>query len=200
MLRGDDVVLGPRAVLTLAMAFHELTTNAAKYGALASPGGRIEIGWHRIAAAGEAAGRNCGSTGSRQAGRRSSSPTRRGFGSRMIEGSIAAELGGSARMMFDAGGPALRNRRSAGSGGLGRDGGGRVIQRVGEVRTEGWWWSQAGSNRRPRHCERRALPAELWPLPNPRQRLGCLRFQASGRHLGPGVWPVKDRPAAGSMR
>jgi hypothetical protein len=28
------------------------------------------------------------------------------------------------------------------------------------------WWSQAGSNRRPRHCERRALPAELWPLRN----------------------------------
>ncbi len=26
------------------------------------------------------------------------------------------------------------------------------------------WWSQAGSNRRPRHCERRALPTELWPL------------------------------------
>src|SRR6202035_5233618 len=25
------------------------------------------------------------------------------------------------------------------------------------------WWSQAGSNCRPRHCERRALPAELWP-------------------------------------
>src|ERR1019366_397976 len=25
------------------------------------------------------------------------------------------------------------------------------------------WWSQAGSTRRPRHCERRALPAELWP-------------------------------------
>src|SRR5437868_4577482 len=29
------------------------------------------------------------------------------------------------------------------------------------------WWSQAGSNRRPRHCERRALPAELWPLRGP---------------------------------
>ena len=26
----------------------------------------------------------------------------------------------------------------------------------------GGWWTQAGSNRRPRHCERRALPAELW--------------------------------------
>ncbi len=27
----------------------------------------------------------------------------------------------------------------------------------------GKWWSQAESNRRPRHCERRALPTELWP-------------------------------------
>jgi hypothetical protein len=33
---------------------------------------------------------------------------------------------------------------------------------------EGEAWSQAGSNRRPRHCERRALPSELWP---PRDRL-----------------------------
>src|SRR5665213_2615351 len=32
------------------------------------------------------------------------------------------------------------------------------------------WWSQAGSNRRPRHCERRALPAELWPLGDRRFR------------------------------
>src|ERR1700721_1499280 len=31
------------------------------------------------------------------------------------------------------------------------------------VRCRAGWWSQAGSNRRPRHCERRALPAELWP-------------------------------------
>jgi two-component sensor histidine kinase len=45
VLRGEDVVLRPRAVLTLAMAFHELTTNAAKYGALAVPGGTIEIRW-----------------------------------------------------------------------------------------------------------------------------------------------------------
>jgi PAS domain S-box-containing protein len=34
VLRGEDVILRPRAVLTLAMAVHELTTNAAKYGAL----------------------------------------------------------------------------------------------------------------------------------------------------------------------
>src|SRR5262249_25038797 len=40
VLRGEDVVLRPRAVLTLAMAVHELTTNAAKYGALSVSGGR----------------------------------------------------------------------------------------------------------------------------------------------------------------
>src|SRR5262249_6360056 len=45
VLRGEDVLLRPRAVLTLAMAVHELTTNAAKYGALSVPGGRIEIQW-----------------------------------------------------------------------------------------------------------------------------------------------------------
>ena len=70
VLRGDEVVLGPRAVLTLAMAFHELTTNATKYGALAGTGGRIEISWHRIAATDET-WRGCGSTGWKKAGRRS---------------------------------------------------------------------------------------------------------------------------------
>src|SRR5262249_8700679 len=48
ILRGEDFVLRPRAVLTLAMAVHELTTNAAKYGALSVPGGRIEIHWQPV--------------------------------------------------------------------------------------------------------------------------------------------------------
>ena len=38
----------------------------------------------------------------------------------------------------------------------------RACPAVAREASEGWW-SQAGSNRRPRHCERRALPAELWP-------------------------------------
>jgi two-component sensor histidine kinase len=48
LLRGEDVVLRPRAVLTLAMAFHELATNAAKYGALSVPAGRVEIHWQPV--------------------------------------------------------------------------------------------------------------------------------------------------------
>ena len=70
VLRGEDVLLRPRAVLTLAMAFHELITNAAKYGALSVPAGRVEIRWqpvarrqrpaaaaHRLAGAGRPGGR-----------------------------------------------------------------------------------------------------------------------------------------------
>src|SRR3569623_1240660 len=48
VLRGEDLVLRPRAVLTLAMVFHELTTNAAKYGALSVSGGHVEIAWRPV--------------------------------------------------------------------------------------------------------------------------------------------------------
>jgi two-component sensor histidine kinase len=100
ILRGDEVVLRPRAVLTLAMAFHELTTNAAKYGALSVPGGRIEIHWYSP--------RN-GDDGHpllrivwvEQGGPPVAGPHARGFGSRLIEGSIAAELGGRAKLEFE---------------------------------------------------------------------------------------------------
>jgi PAS domain S-box-containing protein len=97
VLRGEDLVLRPRAVLTLAMVFHELTTNAAKYGALSVPGGRVEIGWRPV--------EEHGSTQLRidwteQDGPPVKPPQRRGFGSRLIEGSIAAELGGDARLTY----------------------------------------------------------------------------------------------------
>ena len=44
-ISGPRISLGPRRALDLAMVFHELTTNAAKYGALSVPGGRISITW-----------------------------------------------------------------------------------------------------------------------------------------------------------
>src|SRR4249919_35677 len=99
VLRGEDVVLRPRAVLTLAMAVHELTTNAAKYGALSVSGGRIEIQWQPVRA-----------DNSRpvlhidwleRGGPPVADPGQRGFGSKLIEGSIAAELGGTARLTFE---------------------------------------------------------------------------------------------------
>ncbi|HXD45732.1 MAG TPA: PAS domain S-box protein [Pseudolabrys sp.] len=97
VLRGEDLVLRPRAVLTLAMAFHELTTNAAKYGALSVPSGRVEIVWRPE----EENGRIVLRIGwYEQGGPPVASPDRHGFGSRLIEGSIAAELGGSARLDY----------------------------------------------------------------------------------------------------
>jgi PAS domain S-box-containing protein len=100
VLRGEDIVLRPRAVLTLAMAFHELTTNAAKYGALSVPGGTIEIRWQAVG--GDAGGRPALRIDwIEQGGPPVVKPERRGFGSKLIEGSIAAEHGGSAELAFE---------------------------------------------------------------------------------------------------
>ncbi len=102
VLRGEDVRLRPRAALSLAMAFHELITNAAKYGALSVPTGRVEVRWQ---ATQDASGQTLlGIDWREEGGPPVSAPERRGFGSRLIEQGIAAELRGSARLVFEPGG------------------------------------------------------------------------------------------------
>jgi PAS domain S-box-containing protein len=97
VLRGEDVVLRPRAVLTLAMAVHELTTNAAKYGSLSVPTGRVEIRWDVTDEDGR---KHLRIEWIESGGPAVSVPKRRSFGSRLIEGSIAAELGGIAKLDY----------------------------------------------------------------------------------------------------
>jgi PAS domain S-box-containing protein len=97
VLRGQNVMLRPRAVLTLAMAVHELATNAAKYGALSMPAGRIEIAWGPLEENGRTLLRI---DWVERGGPPVAAPGQRGFGSKLIESSIAAELGGTARMIF----------------------------------------------------------------------------------------------------
>jgi two-component sensor histidine kinase len=101
VLRGEDLVLRPRAVLTLAMAFHELTTNAAKYGALSVPGGQVEIAWAPYE---EGRRMYLRITWSEKGGPPVVVPQRRGFGSRLIESGVAAELGGTARLDYGTAG------------------------------------------------------------------------------------------------
>lgn len=94
---GPDVRLGPKAAITLAMTFHELATNAAKYGALSDGMGRVDLGWER-------AGDRLRLRWQESGGPPVRPPARKGFGSRLIECSIAAELTGRVALAFDPAG------------------------------------------------------------------------------------------------
>jgi PAS domain S-box-containing protein len=99
-LEGEPVTVAPRIALTLALALHELATNAAKYGALSTPDGRIDFRW-RIQQ-GEAPKRTLWIEWSERGGPDVQAPARRGFGTRFIVGSVAVELRGTARLDFAA--------------------------------------------------------------------------------------------------
>ena len=90
-LHGQDVRLPPRIALAIAMALQELGTNAVKYGALSNPTGRIAIGWSITKQAG---GMNLELIWKEKGGPPVVEPSRRGFGTRLIERSLAQELNG----------------------------------------------------------------------------------------------------------
>jgi PAS domain S-box-containing protein len=101
VVQGGGVTLRPRAALTLAMTFHELTTNAAKYGALSTAGGRIHVHWYSEQPAQAGLPPVLRIEWREQGGPPVVPPNRRGFGSKFIVGSIASELGGGAELSFD---------------------------------------------------------------------------------------------------
>ncbi len=86
--------VGPIAALALAMALHELATNAAKYGALSSSEGKVTIDW--IASNPDQAIVRWQESG----GPSVSPPQRKGFGSRLLERGLAADLGGQPSLSF----------------------------------------------------------------------------------------------------
>ncbi|WP_425999629.1 sensor histidine kinase [Caulobacter sp. DWR1-3-2b1] len=95
-LSGTDVKLSARVALALGMVFHELATNAAKYGAL-SAGGHLRVSWFMEVDTLSLEWRETG-------GPTPSPPTRRGFGSRLIERSLTGELQGSVMIDYDPAG------------------------------------------------------------------------------------------------
>lgn len=92
-VEGEPVRLTPGAAVSFSMAFHELTTNAVKHGALSRPGGRVEVEWRRGAGRLEV-------TWSETGGPPVAPSPRRGFGSSLIERGLAYELHGSVRLEF----------------------------------------------------------------------------------------------------
>lgn len=98
-LHGPVLPLGPTAAPAVALAVHELATNAAKYGALSQDGGTVAIDW------------TAGAEGLRlrwleQGGPAVAPPDHRGFGHRLVTQS-AAQLGGSADFRWAAEGLAV---------------------------------------------------------------------------------------------
>jgi len=47
-IKGEDIILGAAEIQAVAMVLHELITNAAKYGSLSVPDGRICLTWERV--------------------------------------------------------------------------------------------------------------------------------------------------------
>ena len=97
-LAGEDVQLGPNAALALAMAVHELATNAGKYGALSVPEGRVVVDWETRPADG---GTRLRLRWREQHGPPVVPPQRKGFGSRLITEGLAMELDGTATLAFE---------------------------------------------------------------------------------------------------
>jgi PAS domain S-box-containing protein len=97
-ISGPNVLLAAKPALSLALALHELATNAAKYGALSNESGTVDLRWH-VAHAGDEP-RFC-LTWSEQGGPPIlSPPVQRGFGSRLIERSFAPESGGVVTLTY----------------------------------------------------------------------------------------------------
>ena len=86
-------VSAPRA-LALSMALHELATNAVKYGALSQPEGQVRIRWRRTRA------NELVLEWVEQGGPQVEPPTRSGFGTRLLERSLARELDGAVEFRF----------------------------------------------------------------------------------------------------
>jgi PAS domain S-box-containing protein len=105
VLAGEPVALTPRAALTLSMVFHELATNAAKYGALSTPTGSLDVRWSvdRGPAGPGGAPDVVRLTWRESGGPAVVPPERRGFGSRLIERS-ASELDAEMQFAFEPGG------------------------------------------------------------------------------------------------
>ncbi|EJC83237.1 PAS domain S-box [Rhizobium leguminosarum bv. trifolii WSM2297] len=96
---GPPAALDPRAALSLTMTLNELATNAIKYGALSSEAGALSLSWRLQDEAG--AQSTLVLEWHEQDGPPVRPPTRRGFGTRLMERSIERDLGGEFDLSFE---------------------------------------------------------------------------------------------------
>ena len=102
---GPSISITPNAAVTLCLVFHELATNATKYGALSAPQGRVSVVW-------EMTGGKGGELALRwqeEGGPPVETPKKRGFGFRLIEAS-GNQLGGKIAVELEMQGLTCRFR------------------------------------------------------------------------------------------
>ena len=100
-IEGPPILLGANSAELIGMAVHELTSNAVKYGALNGAGGQLSVTWSLVKNSEQTAllieWKESGVT-------ISAKPTRRGFGTELLESRISYELEGETTLRFDADG------------------------------------------------------------------------------------------------
>ncbi|WP_274534857.1 HWE histidine kinase domain-containing protein, partial [Rhizobium sp. LCM 4573] len=101
-IAGPPVALNSRTALSLTMALNELATNAIKYGALSSATGSLSVAW-QLQGETELVLEWC-----ERGGPPVTPPTRRGFGTRLMERCIERDLGGEFDLAFDPAGVSAR--------------------------------------------------------------------------------------------
>lgn len=103
-LEGPCVKLQPNRAVTLGMALGELTTNAAKYGALSEQHGSVDVRWSRVD---DSDGPRLRLSWIERGGPAVDPPTRTGFGTRLIERSVTASLQGEVQTTYARSGVSL---------------------------------------------------------------------------------------------
>ncbi len=94
---GPRLRVRPKIALSLSMALHELGANAVKYGALAERPGRVQLGWSVAKSAGEDW---LHIHWEESGGPAVVPPSRTGFGTKLLERSVARELGAQVQLQF----------------------------------------------------------------------------------------------------
>lgn len=100
-IEGDNLALNREPAIALELVFHELVTNAVKYGSLSNDAGTITVRWERTK---HESGEHAGIEWVESGGPRIESTGESGFGSLLIESSVAHDLAGTLDMQFTPGG------------------------------------------------------------------------------------------------
>ena len=112
-IEGPEAHLSPQAAVAMALGLHELATNAAKYGALSTPEGRVSLTW-TVEGNGDA--RRLRLTWRESGGPAVEPPKRPGFGSRLIQRGLAAALKAEVRLDYEPTGVVLTLAAALGEG------------------------------------------------------------------------------------